>query len=147
MQSFVERASRLPITEFAYPGPLRDQLNAAILAGVKTSTSSLLADYDQPGEELPQIGRHYQLIDSDERPVAIVEVTDVRIAPLAEVDLQHALDEGEGLTTIQEWRETHERFWTGTEHINGTGKSRTLADTEPVVLERFRVIEHRQLAP
>lgn len=141
MSSFVERASQLPVTAFAYPGPLRDQLNAAILAGLKTSTTALLTDYEQPGEELPQVGQHYQLIDSDEQPIAIVEVTDVRTVRLADVDLQHALDEGEGLTSVQEWREVHEQFWTGTEHTDGTGKVHTLTDDEPVVLERFRVIE------
>nr|WP_258131510.1 MULTISPECIES: ASCH domain-containing protein [unclassified Microbacterium] len=85
MSSFFERASQLPVTSFAYPGPLRDQLSAAILAGLKTSTASLLTDYEQPGEELPQIGQHYQLIDSDEQPIAIVEVTDVRTVRLADV--------------------------------------------------------------
>nr|WP_258131509.1 MULTISPECIES: ASCH domain-containing protein [unclassified Microbacterium] len=54
---------------------------------------------------------------------------------------QHALDEGEGLTSVQEWREVHEQFWTETEHTDRTGKVLILADDEPVVLERFRVIE------
>jgi len=39
-------AGDLPIVEFAFPGPLRDQLVAAILAGEKTTTTSLVADYD-----------------------------------------------------------------------------------------------------
>ena len=33
---------RMPLAEFAFPGPLRDQLVAAILTGAKTSTTGLL---------------------------------------------------------------------------------------------------------
>jgi uncharacterized protein YhfF len=69
---------------FAHPGPLRDRLVAAILAGEKTSTSSLLAG-----------------------------------------------DEGEGFETVAQWREAHERFWSGRE----TG------DDTRVVTERFRLVE------
>jgi integrase len=37
----------LPVAEVAFPGPLRDQLVAAIVAGTKTTTSGLVADYEQ----------------------------------------------------------------------------------------------------
>ncbi|MCL2734512.1 MAG: RNA-binding protein, partial [Actinomycetia bacterium] len=33
----------LPKAEFAFPGPLRDKLLAAVLSGAKTSTTGLLA--------------------------------------------------------------------------------------------------------
>jgi uncharacterized protein YhfF len=42
--------------EFAFPGPLRDKLVTAILAGRKTSTSSLLAEYERELERLPRAG-------------------------------------------------------------------------------------------
>lgn len=42
----------MPVAEFAFPGPLRDQLVAAILSGTKTTTSALLAGYG-PDEPLP----------------------------------------------------------------------------------------------
>jgi hypothetical protein len=37
-------AGDLPLVESAFPGPLRDQLVAAILAGEKTTTTGLVAD-------------------------------------------------------------------------------------------------------
>jgi hypothetical protein len=46
-------AGDLPIAEFAFPGPLRDQLVAAILAGEKTTTTGLVAEYEREGEPLP----------------------------------------------------------------------------------------------
>jgi hypothetical protein len=38
-------SEELPVMEFAFPGPLRDQLVAAVLGGTKTTTSGLVADY------------------------------------------------------------------------------------------------------
>jgi len=34
-----------PTFEFAFPGPLRDKLVAAVLGGTKTATTGLLQDY------------------------------------------------------------------------------------------------------
>lgn len=42
----------LPIAEFGFPGPLRDKLVAAILAGIKTTTTALAAEYEREGEPL-----------------------------------------------------------------------------------------------
>ncbi len=45
-----ERWADLRLGEDAFPGPLRDQLVAAIIGGSKTSTSSLVQDYLANGE-------------------------------------------------------------------------------------------------
>lgn len=86
----------IPRAEFASPGPLRDQLVAAILNGSKTSTTELLVDYEHEGEPLPKVGSRSVVIDSDDRPVAVIEITGVRVVPLAQVDLAHVVDEGRG---------------------------------------------------
>ena len=48
----------LPLAEFAFPGPLRDALVAAILDGTKTSTTSLAVDlqhaHDSSSGALPR---------------------------------------------------------------------------------------------
>jgi uncharacterized protein YhfF len=49
-------ADDLPVAEFAFPGPLRDQLVAAILAGEKTTTTGLAADCEHENEPLPGPG-------------------------------------------------------------------------------------------
>ncbi|GHH78390.1 hypothetical protein GCM10018793_28750 [Streptomyces sulfonofaciens] len=131
----------LPRAEFAFPGPLRDQLVAAVLDGSKTSTTGLLVDYEHEQEPLPEVGRRAVVIDSEDRPVAVIEVTDVRVVPLAQVDLAHALDEGEGYTGVAEWRAGHERFWHGEEvraALEDPGF--TVDDGTPLVLERFRLL-------
>ncbi|MEU9130892.1 ASCH domain-containing protein [Kitasatospora sp. NPDC048540] len=131
----------LPKSEFAFPGPLRDALVAAVLSGAKTSTTGLLAEYRKLGEELPAPGDRQAVVDSDDRPVAVIEVTGVRVVPLGEVGLQHALDEGEGYRTVAEWRATHEGFWRSPELLEVLEEPEfTVDDSTEVVLERFRVV-------
>ncbi|WP_223179327.1 ASCH domain-containing protein [Streptomyces griseicoloratus] len=131
----------MPRAEFAFPGPLRDRLVAAILDGSKTSTTALVADYEREGAPLPEVGSRSVVVDSDERPVAVIEVTGVRVVPLGQVDLDHVIAEGEGDTGVAEWRAGHERFWHSEEMraaLEDPGF--TVDDTTPAVLERFRLV-------
>lgn len=126
----------------AFPGPLRDQLVGAVLAGVKVSTTGLLAEYAAEQEEPPAVGERSALIDSDGREIAVVEVTEVRVLRLGDVGLQHVLDEGEGNTSVAQWRAGHERFWRGEEMREALGDPEfTVDDDTLIVAERFRVIE------
>ncbi|ADD41102.1 ASCH domain-containing protein [Stackebrandtia nassauensis] len=133
--------SHLPKAEFAFPGPLRDKLVAAILDGSKTSTTGILADYELSGDPLPQPGEHSVLVDSADQPVGIIEVTEVKTAPLSDVDLAHVIDEGEGNTSVADWRADHESFWHSDAMREAMGDPNfTVDDSTIVVLERFRLI-------
>ncbi len=59
-----------------------------------------MADYEHEREPLPEVGERAVVIDSDERPVAVIETTEVRVVPLSQVDLKHVIDEGEGDRSI-----------------------------------------------
>ena len=129
----------LPIVEFAYPGPLRDTLVAAVLTGAKTSTASLLAQYAD--EELPRVGERGAVVDSAGAVVGVIETTGVDIVALKDVSLQHALDEGEGYADVAQWRAGHERFWHSTEVRAELGDPHfTVDDDTQVVLERFVLV-------
>ncbi|GAA1223027.1 hypothetical protein GCM10009665_11610 [Kitasatospora nipponensis] len=131
----------LPLNQFAFPGPLRDRLVAAILDGTKTSTTGLLADLEHENEPLPVVGGRSVVPDSAERPVAVLETTGVRVVRLAEVDLAHAVDEGEGDTTVAQWRAGHERFWHSPQMREALADPTfTVDDDTLVVLERFRLV-------
>lgn len=113
-----------------------------MLAGEKVSTTGLLAEYEAEKEELPPVGERSALIDSDGREVAVLEVTEVRVLRLGDVDLQHAIDEGEGDTSVAEWRAGHEKFWHSQEMREALGDPEfTVDDDTMVVAERFRVVE------
>lgn len=132
----------LPKSEFAFPGPLRDQLVAAILNGTKTSTTALEIGYQREQEALPAVGRRSVVVDSADQPVAVIELTDVRVVRLGDVDLAHAIDEGEGFASVAEWRTGHEDFWHNTAHRDYLGDpSFTVDDDTRAVAMRFKVVE------
>jgi uncharacterized protein YhfF len=134
----------LPAWGFAFPGPLRDELTALALAGTKTTTAGLLAEMEAEGEALSVPGTREVLLDSEERPVAVIETVDCRVVRLAEVDDRHAIDEGEGYANAHEFRVAHERFWNGYLHDLRTvigDPTFVLDDDTLVVLQRFRVVE------
>ncbi|MGC1213888.1 MAG: ASCH domain-containing protein [Micromonospora sp.] len=131
----------LPRAEFAFPGPLRDKLVTAILSGAKTTTSALLVGYERANEPLPEVGQRSAVVDSEDRRVAVIELTEVRVIRLADVDLQHALDEGEGDTSVAQWRAAHEAFWHSAEVRAELGDAGfTVDDDTLVVTERFRLV-------
>jgi uncharacterized protein YhfF len=129
----------LPIAEFAFPGPLRDLLVAAILDGTKTTTTGLVADYEHEGSPLPRPGTRQAVVDSAGNRVAVIEITAVRVVRLADVDLAHALGEGEGYTSVAEWRAGHEEFWHSAELRAALGDPDfTVDDDTLLVAEEFR---------
>ncbi len=133
--------AQLPKAEFAFPGPLRDRLVAAVLDGSKTASTGLVAQHMRLGERLPRAGDRAVVLDSAERPAGIIETTDVRVVALGDVDLGHVVDEGEGYGTVAAWRRGHEEFWLGAQMRASMDDPRfTVDDATPVVLERFRLV-------
>ena len=132
--------AELPIIEFAFPGPLRDRIVAAIEAGAKTATSSLLREYEVAGEPVPQVGFRGVLVDSTGRRRVVLETTAVELVRLGDVPLQHALDEGEGYASVDDWRAGHLRFWSSAQMQEELGDGFTVDDSSVVVLERFEIV-------
>src|SRR5262245_55664117 len=128
---------------FAFPGPLRDELTELALAGTKTTTAGLYAEIVAEGETMPAAGAREVLLDSAERPVAIIETVECRVVRLADVDDRHAIDEGEGYANAAEFRVAHEAFWNGyLDDLRGQlGSDFAIDDDTLVVLQRFRVVE------
>ena len=125
------------ICRFGTPGPMRDRLVAAVLSGAKTATSSLLAEWEADGDSLPEVGKRMTVVDSDERPVAVIELVEVEVIRLGDADLRLAHLEGEGFESVSEWREAHDRFW-AEEVIPKLGGR--LTDDTQIVVERFRLV-------
>ena len=140
----------LPRWGFAFPGRLRDELTALALAGTKTTTAGLLVEMDLDGEAVPEPGERSVLIDSAERPVAVIETVACRVVRLADVEDRHAIDEGEGYANAEEFRVAHERFWNSylddlRERLGNPAFA--LTDDTLIVAERFRVVARLDVAP
>jgi uncharacterized protein YhfF len=109
---------------------LRRQLVAAVLSGEKTATAGLWSDYEAEDEELASPGDRFVLHDYEDEPVAIIEVTEARLVPAGEIDLDFARDEGEGFESVDDWRVAHEEFF-----------QQKLSPETTMVAVRFRVVE------
>lgn len=133
-------AEILPPVEFAFPGPLREQILAAIESGAKSATSSLLLEYEVAGEPIPAVGDRGVAVDSEGTPLFTIETTQVTVVRLADVSVNHALAEGEGYTSVEDWRTGHARFWTSPEMRADLGDAFQLSDDSLVVLERFKIV-------
>ena len=130
--------------ELADPGPLRERLVEAVLAGEKSATSSLLAQWDHDREPLPTAGEHQTVVDSDTRPVAIIELLEVDVIRLGDIDLQLVLAEGEGFRSVGEWRRAHERFWAEEAMPSLLDDRPQIFDDDTlVVVERFRLLSRQ----
>ena len=123
----------LPVAEFGFRGtPLRATLVDAILRGEKTATASLVQQYERDEEDLPRPGTRSVVVDNEDRPLAVIETTEVRLLRVGDVDLQFALDEGEGFESVEGWRRAHDDFWARAgEHVT---------DETAFVAERFRLV-------
>jgi uncharacterized protein YhfF len=140
---YAPRVGEIPerVCELGSPGPLRDRLVEAVLQGRKTATCSLLAEWEREQEPLPTAGERQAVIDSDGRAVGVVEIMAVDVIRLADADLRLAIDEGEGFTSVAEWREAHERFWTAViARLLPGERGVSLNDDTPLVVERFRLV-------
>jgi uncharacterized protein YhfF len=140
------KAGRLSVVEFAFPGPLRDQLVAAVLDGTKTTTTGLVDDYELDGEPLPRPGDREVVIGSAGEPVAVIEIVAVRVIRVGDVDLAHALGEGEGYATVADWRAGHEAFWHSAEMRECVGDPAfTVNDDTLAVAVEFRLVTGEDL--
>jgi uncharacterized protein YhfF len=121
------------VMELGTPGAMRKELNALVLAGQKTATAGLLVeDYEAEDELLEEVGEQFLLVDDLLRPLALLEVDGVEVMPFASVAWDFAAAEGEGFTSIDDWRSGHLRFW--------RAAGAQVSDTTSVVCLRFRVV-------
>lgn len=132
--------TKLPLVEFAFPGPLRDKLIEAIRSGEKTTTSTLLKEFEVEATPLPEVGQRGVVVDSDGIARFVIETTAVETLPLGKVSLAHALAEGEGFSTREEWRAAHLQFWRSEEMLAVLGEDFEIDADTLVVLESFRVV-------
>ena len=111
----------LPPFELGYARTdLRRQLVDAVLRGDKTATAGLRSDHaPHTDEPLPEVGQRFALLDFDDRPVAVVETTEVRIVRAGDVDSSSPATRARASSR---WR-------TGAERTSASGPSTTSTTT------------------
>lgn len=123
--------------ELGTPGTMRDWLNGLVLEGKKHATAGTTYDYED--NERGFVGERLALVNDNLEKVGTVEVTGVVETTFGDVPWSFAQAEGEGDTSIEEWRAGHRRFWSG-EGVDVT-------DEMPVSLVFFRLDDRPTPAP
>ncbi|WDH77315.1 ASCH domain-containing protein [Exiguobacterium marinum] len=131
-----ENGSHPPIDVEAFQfGDDANALAALVVSGKKTATCSAHVLYEMENELLPYVGQYAIVLDATERPVAIIQTTDVTIQPMNEVSEEFALAEGEG--TYADWWDIHERFFS---ELLGSYQL-SFSPSMKLVCERFIVVD------
>lgn len=100
--------------ELGSKGEMQDRLNSLVLAGDKRATAGLWnEDYAAEGEPIDEVGERQALLDDDGKLIAIIEVTRVDQVRFIDVTWEFAQAEGEGFTSIDDWRAGHREYWIG----------------------------------
>ncbi len=131
-----DRIDGLRTMVLGQPGSdLQKRLNALVLSGAKTGTSSIDdGEYASEGEEFEQPGEREWLVDAEGRPLALIEFTAVQWVPFEKVSWQFVQSEGEGFESVEQWQLAHRAFWTDVCGIE-------ITDETPVICYNFKVIE------
>ncbi|MGF9725606.1 ASCH domain-containing protein [Bacillus safensis] len=113
-----------------------DHLLDLVKQGKKTATCSGHLFYEKEQEPLPQPGQYAVILDSQEKPKAIIEITQVDVMPMNEVPESFAQAEGEGDLSYDYWYREHKEFFT--EALQSYGLD--FKEDMLLVCERFKLI-------
>ncbi len=121
---------------FGDSAEMAEELGQLVLAGTKTATASIVKEYEADGDPIPPVGDISIILDGQDKPLCIIETTEITIKPLNTVDAQFAWDEGEGDRTVEWWLAAHERFFRRLCDSRGWAFRKDML----TVFERFKVI-------
>ena len=107
---------------------------AAILNGIKTTTSSPFWDY--PDGNIPFVGALSLLLDGQGRVLAIVETARVEIRGFGSVDEEFARAYGEGDQTLAWWRSQIGTFY----RASATRHGEEFSDETRIICEWIEVV-------
>lgn len=85
---------------------MADRLLAFVFAGSKRATCWSARDGQQT-----EIGKQMVVLDGNGKPRAIIETVDLQQRRFCDVDIQFALEEGEGDATLEDWQHGHKAYF------------------------------------
>lgn len=114
-----------------------DELAQLVIDGIKTATCSGHVFYEIEEEPVPEAGQYMIVLDSKDKPAAIIQTTEVAITPMNQVFEEFAKAEGEGDKSYEYWWNAHESCFR--EELNKLG--REFSEDMLLVCERFQLID------
>lgn len=107
-----------------------------VICGQKRATASSLWVCQYDGEPIPAAGDYSIVTDWDGIARCIIKTTEVDIVPFKDVSADFAAIEGEGDSSLEYWRQTHENYFH--QELERIGKD--LSEEMPVICEQFKVV-------
>ncbi|MFZ1699238.1 MAG: ASCH domain-containing protein [Pyrinomonadaceae bacterium] len=112
------------------------ELVGLVLEGKKTATASLAKTNDIEPQNAPVDDGYSVVTDFEGRPMCVIQTTEIRHLPFADVDAAFAADEGEGDRSLAYWRQVHHDYFTREAAKHGF----EFDETSIVCCERFRLV-------
>lgn len=75
---------------------MADELGELVRLGKKTATASLVWIFEEGLELYPKVGDYHVILDRRDRPICIIQTTELSVHAFDEVGEEHAYLEGEG---------------------------------------------------
>ncbi|WP_342527164.1 ASCH domain-containing protein [Chryseomicrobium sp. FSL W7-1435] len=113
-----------------------DYLAEQVKKGIKSATCSAHVFYKHEEEPLPEVNDYSIVLNSKDKPVAIIRTTEVTLMPMNEVPESFARAEGEGDLSYEYWHRVHVEFFTKELAELGLSFSEDLL----LVCERFELV-------
>jgi uncharacterized protein YhfF len=104
--------AHFPAWYFGDSPELANELGDLVLAGRKSATCTLLAEFEHEHEPLPEPGERAVITRFDGQPLCIIATTGVEVLPFEAVNADFAYAEGEGDRSLASWRREHTRYFT-----------------------------------
>jgi uncharacterized protein YhfF len=108
----VDPATAYQVWFFGNTSEMAHALVELVTSGKKSATASLLAVDEIRPENAPVDNGYSVITDFEGVPRCVIQTTEIRYLPFAEVDAAFAFDEGEGDRTLENWRTGHRRYFT-----------------------------------
>lgn len=112
------------------------ELAGLVIAGRKTATASLAKTNEIEPQNAPVDHGYSVVTDIGGRPMCVIQTTEIRHLPFANVDAAFAADEGEGDRSLEYWRQVHHDYFTREAAKFGF----EFDETSIVCCERFRLV-------
>lgn len=124
------------VDQFADTPEAATKVGKLVRDGLKTTTSSLVWGLEYIGETLPKVSAIELIVDGNDEPLCIIELTEVEVRPFNTVDEQFAFEYGEGDRTLAFWLQDNWDF-----HSHWCREiGREPSETMPLVFQRFRLL-------
>lgn len=118
-------------------GPtMTDTLVALLLAGEKTGTFALGAEFEADPAAAPRVGDCFVITRFQGPPVLIYRITEAQVVPYGDIGHEHVQVEGPNARDVGKWRDVHWRYWGDKLRLMGREPSMDM----PVIFQRLQVI-------